>query len=122
MSRFTEKAKQATEFSFLCGGRNKVSTEDMIKNYPKGFTIVGADKVKKDSDEFYVMTIAEDDTIFFFSGSVLTNIADEWLKDFAGDCKDLTDALHAEGGCKVKLHYEKSANTNRQYVAVDVLG
>lgn len=121
MSRFTEKAKEATEFSFLCAGRNKVSTEDIIKKYPKGVTIVGADKVKKDDDEFYVLTIAEDDDIFFFSGSVLTNIADEWLKDFAGDCKALTEALNAEGGCKVKLHYEKSANTNRQYVAVDVL-
>ena len=119
MSRFKAKAQSATSNSFITTGRTKVTVDEIINKFPDKVTINGFDKLTKGSDSFYAVSIVEDDSVFFFTGAVLTNICDEWMEGF-DTCEAASEALAAEGGVAMKLYHAKSKN-NRDFVAADIL-
>lgn len=119
MSRFKQKAQSATSNSFVTSGRTKVSVEDIMKRFPDKITVMEFDQLKKGNDTFYAVAIAEDPEIFFFTGSVLTQICDSWLEDYES-CEEASKDLTADGGVPMKLYNAKS-KSNRTYVAAEIL-
>lgn len=111
MFNFKESAKKATVISAIMQGREKIETEDIIKKYPDGITVIAFDIVRiKDSDgtisEFPVCAFKEDCNKFFFGGAVLKKIIGEWVSE--GENNDLSipeisDNLFEQGGVKMKF-------------------
>lgn len=100
---FNDLAKQATTLSDLMNGRNKVSKDDLMRNYPDGVTVVGFDFVNGTKGDYPICIIAEDDKIFFNGGCVVDKIVRKWVEAYAGDIKGCSDALKANGGVKMKF-------------------
>lgn len=107
---------KATSFSELEEGRSAVETEDMIKYYPEGFTIIAAEPVQLENPEngtgyFYDILFKEDTSKFYRTGMVLTKALDELMKACDGD-KATFDAELAHGA-KVKLTQSKTKSGNK---------
>lgn len=120
---FKDKAKEALSGSFVTEGREKIDMADVIRLYgEKGLTIIGADELKdSDGTRFCAFNFKEDDTKFFFGGQVLNELVMEnWVEDYEGDYKAMSEALKKEGGVKVKLESRVSKN-NKTYTAVTVI-
>lgn len=101
---FRALAQKATTLSELMTDRTKASTEDMVRNYPDGFTIDRFDIVSTGADTvFPVFTIREDDDIFYMGGAVLYKIVNTFIEAFDGDVDAASEMLHKDGGLKVKL-------------------
>lgn len=119
---FKDVAKKATSGSFITEGREKIDMEDVIRLYGKGgVTITGCDMLKDSKGKpFGAFAFKEDKTKFFFGGQILNEIAKEWVVDFDGDFKAMSNALAEEGGVKVLLDTKKSKNGNT-YTTVEVI-
>ena len=119
---FKDKAKAVTAGSFITEGREKIDMADVIRIYgKKGVTITGADELKDGKGgTFCAFTFKEDENKFFFGGAILNEIAGDWVVDYEGDYKAMSEELSAEGGVKVKLGTKKSKNGNT-YTTVDVM-
>lgn len=100
-----ELAKRQTTLSEVMVDRKKVKTEDLIENYPDGFTIIAFDYVmsKKSKNPYPVYNISEDPTIFCNGGTVLDRIFSEIVKQCDGDVAAASAELRRQGGLKVKL-------------------
>ena len=107
MSKFRDLAVRATTLSDLMDGRDKIDTEDLISEYPEGFTVDDLDLCTVGDEPLWVYTLREDDSVFAFAGSVLKKIFDACLTS----CEGELDALHEEfDGLKIKL---KSGKTKK---------
>lgn len=120
---FRASASKSVSNSPLCENRNKVDTDDIIKMYPDGVTIVAADLIhtSKDGEEktYPVLNIAEDEGVYFNGGTILNKIVTEWVKAFDGN----VDAMNMElvkAPVKVKLSNGKT-RANNNIVLVDIL-
>lgn len=102
MNNFRDLARKVTSLSDLMDGRTRLTTEEMIINYPEGFTITDFDMLTDDGKEYPVFTIKEDPTICFFGGIVLAKMVDEWLGyyDTVEECRA---AFRASGGVMIKM-------------------
>lgn len=110
---FKQAAIGATTLSALMDGRNKISTDDIIRKFPDGFTIDGFDIVtQNDGTQYPVFTIAEDGSIFYCGGIVLLKVAKQWATDYHDDICTASNALSEFGGVKVKLTESKTKNNN----------
>ena len=88
----------AISFSELEAGRTVAQTEDMIKYYPEGFTIIAAERVemekpKKGDGVFYDIIIKEDDRIVYRTPSLLTKALDKLMKECDDDIIAFNTAL-----------------------------
>ena len=117
---FTNIAAKATRLSDLMVGRDKITTEELIANYPDGFTINEFDVITVDADTFPVFTIKEDKYKFAFGGAVLSNIIDEWVKQFDGSISDTSEALKQAGGVRIKFIKSRTKSGN-QVTLVEVM-
>lgn len=124
MSKFTDLARKATEFSPLMNNREKATVEEIIERFPDGVTIVGVDMVsitkKEKIETFPVLIIKEDDDIFFFGGFVLTKIVNQWSEGYI-DFVELSKDLEKQGGVKVKM-FESKTSTGNNLINVTILG
>lgn len=110
---FKETARNTTLLSPLMVGREKISTDDIIKKYPDGFTVLEFDIVPDGKGKTYpVFTIAEDDELYYCGGIVLNKIAEEWIDGFNGDVESASNELKASGGVKFKLEGTKTKAGN----------
>lgn len=120
---FRASASKSVSNSPLCENRNKVDTDDIIKMYPDGVTIVAADLIhtSKDGEEktYPVLNIAEDEGVYFNGGTILNKIVTEWAKAFNGDIDAMNGEL-VKAPVKVKLSNGKT-RANNNIVLVDVL-
>lgn len=112
---FAEIAQKATTFSALMVGREKITNDEIMTEYPNGVTVTNFDYCpgtddNGESTEFPVLLFAEDTSKFFFGGMILKQITDAWLAHFDGDFDTCNAALQAGGGVKIRLHME---NTRR---------
>jgi len=98
---------ETTAMSELMTDRDKISTEDIIDNYPNGITITRFDKVTVNEDTFYVFHFAEDDNVFAFSGLVIAKFFDALVNKY-GDLESANDALYDAGGIKVILESSRT--------------
>ena len=117
MSKSKINLKQIAEetliLSSLVVGREKLSTDEVIDRYPKGFTVVQVDKVRLidkksgEIDDFVVALIKEDEEVFIFGGTILTNIVDEWV-EACGDLDQVNTELTLTKGVKMKFYHGKT--------------
>jgi len=111
---FKQEALDATSLSDLMNGREKVTTEDIIKKYPDGITITGADIVEYEKDgkpiSYPVLTFKENDKFFYTGGIVLKKIVERWLSHF-DSVTEMNLAL-AGDPVKVKLSTGRSKSGN----------
>lgn len=123
---FAELAKRATVLSPIMTDREKVSTEDIIKNYPDGITVIEFDLVttpdKDGNNQTYpVIGFKEDETKFLYGGKALMDIVAVWLSHFEGDIESTSAALKAAGGIKIQLEPART-KTGRNFTRVNVIG
>lgn len=117
MSKFRDLAVKATTLSDLMEGRDKIDTEELINEYPKGFTVEDLDLCTTGDEPLWVYTIKENDDVFAFAGAVLKKIFDACLAACEGDL----DALREEfDGLKIKLTSGKTKK-NKDITLVEVL-
>lgn len=102
MSKFSNSAKSVTTLSPLMNGRSKVDTKSLINKYPEGVTLIGFDLMHNGNDT-YPLFIIKEEPAFFFGGSVLMNVVNEWLSMYDGDIDQCSHDLEMDGGVKVKL-------------------
>lgn len=115
---FKESAKSAITVSPLMENRVKVSTDDIIRKYPDGVTVVAFDIVETTDDKtgeiatYPVVNIAEDNKVFFFGGAILNTICRGWVAGNDGDVRATSDALTACGGVKMKFSNGRTRKGN----------
>lgn len=112
-------AKAATTGSPLMQNREKISTDEIIRNYPDGITINGVDIITAEEEDFPVLTFQENEKKFFFGGCVLMKIVDKWMEACEGDLTALNEQLQNEG-VGIRLFTGRTKN-NRQVTKVEVL-
>lgn len=120
MKNFRDLARKATTLSELMENREKISTEDVIKNFPDGITINAVDVIKTSTATYPVFTFADDNTKFYCGGIVLTKIVNMWLEEYNGDLGMLNHDLAESGGVKVKLAESKTKD-KKNVTTVEVM-
>lgn len=120
MINFKQTAEKATTLSYIMAGREKRTTDDMINSYPNGFTITEFDMVTIKNSMFPVVAIAEDDNVFYYGGTVLSRICEEWVTAYDGDITQASEDLKNSGGVRIKLSYGKT-KTNQNLTRVEIL-
>lgn len=85
MYNFKQTAIESTILSDLMQGREKISTDEVIKKYPDGITITDFDFVNMKNKTFVVLTFKEDETKFLNGGFVLSKVFMEIVEDFDGE-------------------------------------
>lgn len=123
---FATLAKRATTLSVIMEGREKINTEDIIKNFPDGITITEFDIVTTPDSNgnpstYPVIAFAEDNTKFLYGGKALNDVITTWLANFEGDVETTSNALKAAGGVKIKMVAAKTKQ-GRNFTRIDVIG
>lgn len=120
MKNFRDLARKATTLSELMANREKISTEDVIKNFPDGITINAVDVIKTSTATYPVFTFAEDNKRFYCGGIVLTKMVNMWLDEYNRDLGMLNHDLSESGGVTVKLTESKTKD-NKNVTTVEVM-
>lgn len=123
---FATMAAKAVANSSVREGRERISTEEIIAQYPNGVTITEFDILSKrngaELTQFPTFGFAEDITKYFNGGSSLMRIVTEWMAHFEGDIEACNAALKAAGGCKVRLLQPIRTGNGNNFVPVEVIG
>lgn len=123
MSRMSDLAIEQTTLSELLEGREKMTTEDIIKEYPNGVTITEVDmitcEIKGEENTFPVCTFKENKTSYFFGGIVLKKIIKSWI-NACGTIEEVNKELAISKGVKIQLSYGKTKG-NDQIVLIKVI-
>lgn len=105
---FASLAKKETTLSRILENREKLTTEEMVKKFPNGCTLIDFDMITLDEESFPVFAIREDDKICFFGGLVLTKIVGSWIEYYGGDYEKAAIELRTSGGVKIKFEPTKT--------------
>lgn len=111
-NKFYEIAELALGHSPIMSGREKISTEDVIKKYPTGITLNGFDVIDDGKDGHAVFTFVEEPDKFVNGGTLLSKIAFKWVEAFDGNITDASEELAACGGVRVRLSNKKTKRGN----------
>ena len=124
---FKKIALDATTMSELMNGRDKMDTEELIKNYPNGVTIDFIDNVnmqQEDGNEnVWIFVTEEQPNKFTFAGFVLAKIFNNILDEFKGDYVEMIETYNfalKEDKLRVKLERAKT-KSKREITKVTVL-
>ena len=124
MTDYKNLAKKAVTLAAIMEGRDKIDTEELIRDYPDGFGIDEIEYVtlqKGDAvDEFWAFHVADTD-YFAFAGLVLGKIFNRFLETFDGDYTALYEDFKTSGGIRVKLASSISKSTKRPVTTVEIL-
>ena len=112
MFDFRKAAIDSTMLSTLQSDREKISTSDLIKQFPDGITVNAFDFATIDHKSFAVVTFKEDDTKYYNGGTVLTKMCVAWADAFEGDPESASIALDKAGGVKLKFAEAKTKSGN----------
>lgn len=121
MKNFRDLARKATTLSELMENREKISTGELIKNFPDGITLNAVDIIKTADATYPVFTFLEDSNLFYCGGIVLSKIVDTWVKEYNGDLGILNNDLAESGGVKVKLTETKTRDGKNNITEVEVI-
>ena len=105
-------AMESTQFSELTLNREKIETDDIIKNYPAGITIIGFDFVQTVKDRYPVIVYAEDEKKFFFGGYLFTKLFDYWIEKCEGTVEEVNEYLKETGGLKMRIFKTRTKSGN----------
>lgn len=124
---FKKIALDATTISEIMTGRDKMDTEELIKKYPEGVTIVFIDNVnmqQEDGEEnVWIFITEEQPNKFTFAGFVLAKIFNNILAEFEGDYAEMIKTYNSalkEDKLRVKLERAKT-KAKREITKVTVL-
>lgn len=124
---FKKIALDATTMSEIMNGRDKMDTEELIKNYPEGVTIDFIDNVnmqQEDGEEnVWIFVTEEQPNKFTFAGFVLAKIFNNILAEFEGDYAEMIETYNSalkEDKLRVKLERAKT-KSKREITKVTVL-
>ena len=109
---FKSLATAATTLSPLMNDRIKLSTDEIISQYPEGITLIEFDSITMKDSQYYVATFAEDDKAYINCGQVLSKVFDRFVEAFEGDIAGASSALKEQGGLKVKLNKSRTRGGN----------
>lgn len=109
MNKFTQEAKNSLSASRVMQGRTKITTDEIITQYPAGITVNEFDLVvHKDGTSYPIFAFAEDPTKYVNGGSVASQIAESWVALCDGDIDGASAELKACGGCKMVVSHGKT--------------
>ena len=111
MANFRDRARKATSLSELMSGKTRITTDEMIQQFPQGFTISDFDIIRDSQKEYPVFVIKENTDICFFGGLVLMNMVNDWLEGYESVEKCRED-FRSEGGVPIKMTTGKTKNGN----------
>lgn len=124
---FKKIALDVTTMSELMSGRDKMDTEELIKEYPNGVTIDFIDNVnmqQEDGEEnVWIFVTGEQPNKFTFAGFVLAKIFNNILAEFEGDYAEMIKTYNSalkEDKLRVKLERAKT-KSKREITKVTVL-
>lgn len=110
MGKFSAMAMERTTGSRVTAGRTKVSCEELMRMYPH-VTVVGFDIINGKKGEYPALLIKEDNTVFFFGGTVMMDICNSWLHEYDGDIDKCNEDL-AQEGVKMSFGTTRTKNGN----------
>ena len=123
-NKFAEIARKECILSAIMDGKAKISTEEVIKKYPNGITIIGFDVISLDNGEdnnmFPVIVFKENPAECFFGGTVLTKIVTEWV-EVCGDVESANNELAESGGVRIKMTAGKT-KAGKNITKIDIIG
>lgn len=120
MNKLRELAKELTSLSPIMEGREKVSTEEIIKGDTRGeITINKIDMVKSGDKGYPVILYAEDDSKFYCGGMVLKKICEGWI-DYCGSVDKVNDML-AKDPVKVRLEEGRTKDGKNNITKVTIM-
>ena len=105
MSNLKDLAKNAFAVDPIIDGRNKISVEDLIAQYPDGVSINGFSiyqPVNKIYPERPIFSFVEDATKYFNGGKALKEMVTAWLDSYDNNRSAINDELK-KSPIKVKL-------------------
>ena len=109
---FKSLATAATTLSPLMTDRIKLSTDEIISQYPDGITITEFDSITMKDSQYYIATFAEDDKAYINCGQILSKVFDRFVQAFDGDIAGASETLKAQGGLRVKLNKSRTRGGN----------
>ncbi len=109
---FKSLATAATTLSPLMTDRIKLSTDEIISQYPEGITITEFDSITMKDSQYYIATFAEDDKAYINCGQILSKVFDRFVEAFDGDIAGASETLKAQGGLRVKLNKSRTRGGN----------
>lgn len=120
---FKKSAVKNLVISSLMHGREKITAEELMTEYPNGFTVVAFDMIHDAvKGDYPVVLYAEDDSRFLMGGGkIFANIVAEWLANFDGDSEQGSSELAAQGGCKMTFEKRRSSKSNFSYLVPKIL-
>lgn len=114
-------AKKATTIAEIFGDKEKISTEDIIRDFPNGIHIDKIEYVSIDSDKnFWAYTFKEAPYKFAFAGHILGKIFECILEECEGDYAKTYEEFEKSGGLYVVLKNGKT-KSGMNVTLVDVL-
>lgn len=118
MNSLKEIAEKTTAGNPIFDNRVKMTTDEVIENYPSGISITECALIKGDKGEYAVIGFAENPNVFVTCGTILTNIVREWVATVG--TIDEVNGMLIEQPVRVKLH--KILNKKKQpLTVVDIL-
>lgn len=109
---FRALAQKATTLSELMVDKNKLASEDIIRNWPDGVTLTDFDIVTSGDATYPVFAIAEDPDGFYMGGAILMKIVNSFVEAFDGDIDGAAEEFAKSGGLKVKLTQGRTKRGN----------
>lgn len=109
---FSTIARKETSLSPLMDGRNRLSMDEVIANYPQGVTVNAFDFIGSGEDAYPVFTFAEDAQKFAFGGTVFAGVARAWADMYDGDIEKASSELKSAGGVKMVFAKSRTKNGN----------
>lgn len=119
MYNFSAKAKETVSGSPLMVNRTKVTTEALCKKYPDGVTLKDFDIIAINGETVPVFVTLEEPDAYFYGGTALVNIVNEWLTDYDGDVAKCSEEFRSSDGLRVQFEYKKT-RTGKNFVNVIV--
>lgn len=111
-TNFKSLALAATTLSPLMTDRIKLSTDEIISQYPEGITITEFDSITMKDNQYYIATFAEDEKAYINCGQILSKVFDRFVEAFDGDIAGASETLKAQGGLRVKLNKSRTRGGN----------
>lgn len=125
MANFKELAKKSVTLAEIMEKREKIDTEEIIKEYKDGFEIdeieyVTIQKEDGKTDQFWAFHIKGTDK-FAFAGLVLGKIFETYLEAYEGDYEALYQDFNGKESIAVKLESSTTKSSKRPVTIVKVL-
>lgn len=109
---FSTVARKETTLSPLMDNRTRLSTDELIAQYPQGVTVREFDFIGTGEDAYPVFAFAENPQMFAFGGKVFAGVARAWADMYDGDIEKASSELYAAGGVKMVFAKSRAKNGN----------